>query len=67
MGDKVGLLMEFHDKGLNISFFVNKLDLGVAFKNLPLNNNYYPCVLLLYDGAKVKLTNRVPLPENIDL
>ena len=63
MGDKVGILLEFTTKGLDVSFFVNKLDLGVAFRGLPLNT-YYPCVLLYYDGAKVKVTNRVPLPEN---
>lgn len=64
MGDKIGILMEFSDKGLDVSFFINKLDLGVAFKNLP-HNTYYPCALLLYEGAKVKLTNRIPLPDNI--
>jgi hypothetical protein len=64
MGDKVGILMEFTEKGLDISFYINKLFLGVAFKGLP-PNTYYPCALLLYDGAKVRITNRVPLPENI--
>ena len=63
MGDKVGILLEFTGKGLDVSFFINKLNLGVAFRGLPLNT-YYPCVLLYYDGAKVKVTNRVPLPEN---
>lgn len=64
MGDKIGMLMEFNENGLDVSFFINKMDLGVAFKSLPLNT-YYPCALLLYDGSKVKLTNRVPLPDNI--
>jgi hypothetical protein len=64
MGDKIGLLMEFNSKGLDISFFINKLDLGIAFRGLN-PNTYYPCVLLYYDGAKVKLTNRVPLPDSI--
>jgi len=62
MGDKVGLLVEFNSKGVDVSFFINKLNLGVAFKNLPLGT-YYPCVLLYYDGAKVKISNRVPLPN----
>lgn len=64
MGDKIGLLMEFTDSGLDISFFINKMDLGIAFKGLP-NDIYYPCALLLYDGGKVKLTNRVPIPDNV--
>jgi hypothetical protein len=62
MGDKIGILLEFTTKGLDVSFFINKLDLGVAFKSLP-QDTYYPCVLLYYEGAKVKLTNRVPLPD----
>jgi hypothetical protein len=62
MGDKIGVLLEFTQKGLDVSFFINKLDLGVAFKSLPLTT-YYPCVLLYYEGAKVKVSNRVPLPD----
>ncbi len=62
MGDKIGVLLEFKSQGLDVSFFINKLDLGVAFTGLPLDT-YYPCVLLYYEGAKVKVTNRVPLPD----
>jgi len=51
-------------KGMDLSFFINKLNLGIAFKGLPFNI-YYPCVIMLYDGARVKLTNRVPIPDNI--
>lgn len=65
MGDKIGILMEFNEGGVDISFFINKLDLGVAFKALLGNVSYYPCALLLYDGAKVRLTNKVPFPDNI--
>ncbi len=62
MGDKVGVLLEFNHTGLDVSFFINKMDLGIAFKGLP-HNTYHPCVALYYDGAKVKVTNRVPLPD----
>jgi hypothetical protein len=54
--------MEFNEKGLDVSFFLNGIDLGVAFSNLP-NNTYYPSVILLYEGTKVKITNEVPLPN----
>ena len=64
MGDKIGILMEFNDKGLDVSFFINKIDMGIAFRSLPLNT-YYPCALLYYDGAKVKVMNRVPLPDSL--
>ncbi len=62
INDKIGLLLEFTDKGLDVSFFLNKIDLGIAFKDLPVNY-YYPCVILLYEGAKVRIKNRVPLPD----
>ena len=64
MGDKIGILMEFNDKGLDVSFFINKIDMGIAFRSLP-PNTYYPCALLYYDGAKVKVMNRVPLPDSL--
>jgi len=64
MGDKIGILMEFNEKGLDVSFFINKIDMGIAFRSLP-PNTYYPCVLLYYDGAKVKVMNRVPLPDSL--
>ncbi len=63
MGDKIGILMEFNDKGLDVSFFINKIDMGVAFKSIS-HNTYFPCVLLYYDGAKVKVMNRVPIPDS---
>lgn len=56
--------MEFTDQGLDISFFVNKLNLGVAYKSLPFNT-YYPCVVLGYDGTKVRMANKVSFPESI--
>jgi hypothetical protein len=64
MGDKIGILMQFNNKGLDVSFFINKVNLGVAFKSLP-NNTYYPCAVLLYDCAKVKISNKVYIPDNI--
>jgi hypothetical protein len=64
MGDKIGILMEFSEKGLDVSFFINKIDLGVAFRNLP-HNTYYPSVLLYYEGAKVKVMNRVTIPDSL--
>jgi hypothetical protein len=64
MGDKVGILMEFKEKGLDISFFINNVFLGVAFKDLP-NDTYYPCAVLYYECAKVKISNRVAFPDSV--
>jgi hypothetical protein len=62
MGDRVGILMEFHSTGLDVSFFINKINMGVAFKNIPLNT-YYPSVVLGYDGTRVRITNKVRFPD----
>ena len=62
INDKVGILMEFNDSGLDITFFVNKVNMGVAFKNLPIDH-YFPCVVLYFDGSKVKLESSIPFPD----
>ncbi len=61
MGDKIGILMEFNDGGLDVSFYINNVSMGMAFKGLP-KDTYYPCAILYYECAKVKVTNKVPLP-----
>jgi hypothetical protein len=62
MGDRVGILIEFQSTGLDISFFINKINMGIAFKNLPINT-YYPSVVLGFDGTRVRITNRVRFPD----
>lgn len=62
MGDRVGVLMEFKEKGLDVSFYINDTYLGLAFKELP-QDTYYPCAVLYYESAKVKITNKVCIPE----
>ena len=57
------MLFEFNDTGLlDISFFVNKINMGVAFKNLPFET-YFPCCILYFDGSKVKLESKVAFPD----
>ncbi len=63
MGDVIGILMDFKDTGLEVSFFVNKVCFGVAFKSLPLDS-YYPCALICYDNCKVKINNQVKIPNH---
>ena len=61
MNDKIGILLEFNDVGLDITFFINKVNMGVAFKSLP-HNTYYPCVVLGYDGTRVRMCNKATFP-----
>lgn len=62
IGDKVGMLLDFKDTGLDVSFFVNKTFLGVAFKSLPIDS-YFPSALILFDDCKVRIDNQVNVPE----
>jgi hypothetical protein len=62
INDKVGILMEFNETGVDVSFYVNKINMGVAFKNLPIDY-YFPCCVLYFDGSKVKLESSVPFPD----
>jgi hypothetical protein len=62
MGDRVGILVEFTGQGVDISFYINKINMGVAFKSLP-QNTYYPGVALGFDSTKVRITNKVGYPD----
>ena len=56
------MLLDFKDTGLDVSFFVNKTFLGVAFKSLPIDS-YFPSALILFDDCKVRIDNQVNVPE----
>jgi hypothetical protein len=60
--DSVGILLEFNQKSVELSFYINKINMGVAFKNLPLQN-YYPCVGLGFDSSRVRILNEVEFPD----
>lgn len=62
MGDKIGMLLEFNNRTLSVRYFINKIDMGLAFKDLPANT-YFPCALLLYEGAKIKISNKMCVPD----
>jgi hypothetical protein len=62
MGDRVGIMIEFYPSGVDISFYINKVNMGVAFKNLPLTT-YHPAAVLGFDGTKVRITNKVGFPD----
>ena len=51
--DSVGVVMDTA-KG-ELSFFVNGVNLGVAFDGIPLDKPLVPCVLLYREGDSVEL------------
>ena len=52
-GDNIGVVMDTA-KG-KLSFIVNGVNLGVAFKGIPLDKPLVPCVVLGYSGDSVEL------------
>ena len=63
INDIIGVLLSFNDNNLlNVSFYVNDECQGIAFENLP-NDLYYPCVVLLYEGARIKVIEHSNIPQ----
>ena len=52
-GDSVGVVMDTA-KG-ELSFVLNEVNLGVAYKGIPLDKPLVPCVVLKYQGDSVEL------------
>ena len=52
-GDSVGVVMDT-TKG-ELSFVVNDVNFGVAFKGIPLDKPLVPCVLLGCSGDSIEL------------
>jgi hypothetical protein len=62
IGDRIGIMIEYNASGVDISFFVNKINLGIAFKSLPAAT-YFPCAVLGFDGTRIRITNKVSFPD----
>jgi len=62
IGDSCGVLLEFTNKGLDLSFFINKINIGVAFRNLPFQT-YYPSAILGYDSSRIHIQPQALLPD----
>lgn len=64
LGDKIGVLLKFNDTNntVNISFFVNGENMGIAFEGLH-KDTYYPSAALSFEGTKVKIVEHSNIPE----
>jgi len=60
INDRVGILLEFN-KGLEISFYINNINMGIAFKNLPIQT-YYPCSILGFDSSRIEIIPSAVFP-----
>lgn len=60
--DRIGVLIEFTNEGINISYYVNKILLGTPFTKLQ-EKIVFPCVRLGIETTKVMITNQVDFPD----
>lgn len=62
INDSVGMLLEFTNTNLEVSFFINKINMGIAFK-LQSHQSYYPCVALGFDSSRVRIIRESTFPD----
>ena len=59
INDIVGVLLEFKKEGLEISFYKNKICLGIAYSKIKNDKIFYPAVILGIAGSKVQISNQI--------
>ncbi len=62
INDIIGVLFEFKKEGLEISFYKNKICLGVAFSKIYCDKLFFPVVKLGIAGSKVQISNQIEFP-----
>ena len=62
INDIVGVLLEFKKEGLEISFYKNKICLGIAYNKIKSDKIFYPAVSLGIAGSKIQISNQIDFP-----
>lgn len=62
IGDKIGMLIELTQNEREITYFINNIQQGFAFRDLPFEL-FYPCVCLGFPGTRVKMNSKVDFPS----
>ena len=62
INDIIGVLFEFKKEGLEISFYKNKICLGVAFNKIYNEKLFFPAVRLGLAGSKIQISNQIDFP-----
>ena len=62
IGDKIGMLIELTKNEREVTFFVNNVSLGIAFRSLP-QMTMYPCVCLGFPGTRIGINSKVDFPS----
>lgn len=64
INDRIGVLFNCKDDGVDISFYKNGKNLGIAFNKLPNNVTYYPTVEMGLCGSKIQINNDLEYPQS---
>ena len=64
INDKIGVLFDCKNDGIYISFYLNKINLGIAYEKLPKNIMYFPTVEMGLCGSKIQINNNVDFPNS---
>lgn len=62
INDKIGVLLEFKEEGLDISYYINKEYIGKAFEKIQ-EKIFYPCVGLGLANSKIMISNNPAFPN----
>ena len=62
INDIIGVMLEFKKDGLEISFYKNKICLGVAFSKIYNDKIFFPAISLGIAGSKVQISNQIDFP-----
>ena len=62
INDIIGVLFEFKEEGLEISYYKNKICLGVAFSKINSDKIFFPAISLGIAGSKIQISNQIDFP-----
>jgi len=63
INDIIGVMFEFKKEGLEISFYKNKICLGVAFSKIYSDKIFFPAISLGIAGSKIQISNQIDFPD----
>ena len=61
IGDKVGMLIELSRSEREVTFYVNNVSCGIAFRDLPIEK-LCPCVSLGFPGTRIGINSKIDFP-----
>ena len=62
INDIIGVLFEFKKEGLEISFYKNKICLGIAYNKIYNDKIFFPAISLGIAGSKIQISNQIDFP-----